>query len=752
MVLAGAALSSCSVTRRIPEGSYLLKRNTVEVDRQAPRRERISSTELARSIRQSPNRHFLGTNLYPWLYAQADPSKNNGWNRFLRRTGEVPVVWEPEKTRQSLEFIESHLASRGFFSGTATATVDTVRGKKVKVHYRVRQGAPSYISSVSHTFRDTLLRREVMADSAATLLHAGDRFDVGVMKAEQQRITTALKNRGYYDFNVGDISYIADTTGGGRTVALEMVVGRHLDGYGEDGASVYNNHRRYTVGEIYVHSNYDPLGARDALFDTLSARGINIIYSGKMNVRPRVLRRAIRLAGGSLYSAADVATTSSELMRLGAFRSISVIFDPAGRPTDSLGVLNCDIRCVPGLRQSLGFDLEGSTTSSFYGLRGTLGYQNRNAFRGAELFDASLTAGFEFLKGSDRKLSYELGTSVSLSFPRFVFWIVERNEKLKNPLSTLTLSANWQDRVYYSRALFGLKWGYSWGIRRFENLTLRPFDVSLVRLLHMNTVFSEQLNNPYLAASYADQLIAGISVSYVYNNQPRDLDAGAMVLRVNAETTGNTLSGLVRIFGKPVAEGHYTALGIRFSQYARGEVSFSQKIVLGEKTSFAYRLQGGAIYSYGNSSSPPFDKLFFAGGVNSMRGWAVRTLGPGTQIYEKKSYPAQMGDVKFEVNAELRFPMFKQVNGALFFDVGNIWFMRSRSAEYHEEAVFRLKSFYRQLGFNTGVGVRLDLRFVVLRLDWGIQLHSPNRPAGQRWIYDFRWRNTALSFGVGYPF
>jgi outer membrane protein assembly factor BamA len=484
---------------------------------------------------------------------------------------------------------------------------------------------------------------------------------------------------------------------------------------------------------------------------------LNIVYNGREQVWSRLLRRAISLHRDSLYSASGVAATSAELMRLGAFRSVSVLFDPV----EGTDLLNCDIRCVPALRQSFGLDLEGSTTSSFYGLRATLGYQNRNAFRGAELLSASLTGGFEFLKASTRKLSYELGASASLSFPRFVFWAAESNSKIRNPLSTLGLSINWQDRAYYSRTLLGLNWGYSWAMRRFENFTLRPFDISLIRMGHLDPEFSKQLDNPYLVASYDDQLIAGLSASYVFNDQPRDLAGGATVLRVNAETTGNLFSGLVRAFGgrrieesTPAGQtrSHYNIFGIRFSQYVRGDVSFSQKFVFGTRTALAYRLQGGAIYSYGNSASPPFDKLFFAGGVNSMRGWAVRTLGPGTVPYIKQNYPAQMGDVKLEANVEFRFPVMRSVGGALFFDAGNIWFMRSKPDEYPDQAVFHLNSFVRQLGLDGGLGVRVDIGVVVLRLDWGVQLHTPGHPSGERWIHKFKWANTALSFGVGHPF
>ncbi len=766
-VIALAAGTSCSVTRRIPDGQYLLKSNSIEADPATPRKERITAGELDRYVLQSPNRHFLGTNLYAWLHEQADPEKDTGWHRFLRRAGEEPVVWNPGKTTSSVDNLRTYIASRGFFSGEASVRVDTLRRKKVKVTYTVTQGPSSRIGKIRYSFRDTLLRDLVMADSAATLLRSGDIFDTGTMDRERVRIADNLRNKGYYNFNVGHITYIADSTGStrnGRVIDINMLVRRNLEGYNEDGSAIYGDHRVYRLGEIYIHSDYDPL--RDGIpgvsvhRDTVKTRGLNIIHDGRQEVWSRLLRRAVRLRKGELYSASDVATTSSELMRWGTFRSVSVVFEPV----PGTGVLNCMIRCVPAQRHSIGVDFEASTAETFYGLRATLGYQNRNAFRGAELFDASITTGFEFMKATEgeRKLSYELGANASITFPRFVFWAVESNPKVQKPISMLALSANWQDRAYYSRTLFGFSWGYSWGMRRFENFTLRPFDVNLVRMGHLAESFVDLLGeNRYLLASYNDQMIAGISASYVYNDQPRNLAGGATVLRVNAETTGNLFSGLVRLFDQPAkqVEGekeHYNIFGLRFSQYVRGDVSFSQKFMLGDRTALAYRVQGGAIYSYGNSSSPPFDKLFFAGGVNSMRGWAVRTLGPGMvpEFEEKPVYPAQMGDVKLEANVELRFPVMRQFGAALFFDAGNIWYMRSKPDEYSDAAVFRPKTFLKQLALDGGIGARIDIGVVVLRLDWGIQLHSPGMAAGKRWIHQhkFNLKNTALSFGVGHPF
>lgn len=781
IALACVAMSSCSVARHLSDDEYLLKSTVIKTDKDTPRNERITVGELDRYVQQSPNRRFLGSNFYAWLYAQAKPEKNNGWHRFLRRVGEKPVIWSPEKTEQTKTNFETYMASRGFFEGMSWYSVDTLRNRKIRVTYGERQGIPSRIASIKYNFRDPFLENIVMRDSLETLLHVGDIFDVGTMTAERERIASLLRDKGYYNFNVGNITYEYLPREDEHLIDLTVIINRQLDGYREDGTPIYTNHRTYRLKDIYVYPDYNPLignGTGLSTADTIVARGLNIIYHGKLKIRPRVLQRSIRLGANDLYSAARVSNTSGELMRIGTFRSVSVLFDPVEMGNDNAngpkigllshilrndsvtrttvvpeGWLRCDIRAVPAMRQNFRVDLEGSTTSSFYGLRATVGYQNRNLFRGAELFDASFTTGFEFLKASERKLSYELGGNVSLTFPRFVFfWNIDKYNRAKSPSSRLAISFGWQDRVYYKRVLAGFNWGYSWGIRRFGNLSLRPLDVNLVGMGYMNPEFARQLNNRYLVASYADQLIAGISASYVFNNQPRDLNAGAVVFRANAETTGNLLSGITHLFSEPTAAGYYNFFGIQFSQYLRGDVSFSHKIVLGKKTALVYRLQGGAIYSYGNSTSPPFDKLFFAGGVNSMRGWAVRTLGPGTQLYERQDYPAQMGDVKLEANVEVRFPIWNAFRGALFFDAGNIWFMRSKPDEYPEEAVFQFDKFYRQLGLNTGLGVRVDLRFVVLRLDWGVQLHSPNRPSGERWICNFKWRNTALNFGVGYPF
>jgi outer membrane protein assembly factor BamA len=284
------------------------------------------------------------------------------------------------------------------------------------------------------------------------------------------------------------------------------------------------------------------------------------------------------------------------------------------------------------------------------------------------------------------------------------------------------------------------------------NYQLRPIDINWINVGYIDENFFASLQNEYLRQSYLTQAIVGLSGSYTYNNQNKHIGGNATLLRINFESAGNLLNLLERGFSHKTAEGYYNILGVRYSQYLRGDVSLSRKIVLGERSAIAGRIFAGVGVPYGNSTALPFDRLFYVGGSNSMRGWAPRTLGPGNAQYEETPYPVQMGDMRLEANLELRFPIWGMFHGATFLDLGNVWYLGIDNNKVPEQGIFKWDRFYKQLGLNSGLGLRVDIKFVILRLDWGIQLHNPNDPAGQRWIHNFKWRNTALNFGVGYPF
>lgn len=782
IVAACAMCASCSVTRKLPAGSYLVQKVTVEDDKSVPRDERIPASELERYIRQTPNKRFLGLNLGVWFYEQANPEKHNWWNNWKRKIGQEPVLLDMNLTEKSAENLKVYMDSKGFLSSRATYQVDTTsRRKRAYITYRTIQNEPYRIDSIAYDFRDKFLEQIVLPDTTHTLIRSGEIFDITVLDAERERITKYLRDRGYYNFSVNNIEYIADTTAGSRQVDLRMVVKQHLTGYDARGNPVMENNMVYRVDQINIFPNYDPTVSRTdpdytRRLDTLYYRGLNLIYEGRPNLRPRILRQAIPLYPNYVYSAEQVDRTYTDLMALGYFRSTKVAFVEQPRAVDVTnlvtyigesadstqarytqeGYLQCNVLCTPALKQSFKVELEGSTTSSFYGLTATVGYQNRNIFRGAEAFDIAFAVGYEYMKAPDarKRNAKEIGVTTGLSFPRFLLPFRTRRYRSVNlPKTKLEFSINFQDRPYYRRTLSSLGLTYMWANNRYSSFSLRPIDLNVIDMGYLDENFLKDSQNAYLKASFTSQFIAGLAFGYVYNNQLRNLGGNATLVRFNLETAGNLLDGLEHLFSKPAAgEDFYRIFGLQYSQYVRTDLNVSRKIMLSESVAIVGRLYGGIVIPYGNSTSVPADRLFYAGGSNGMRGWAPRTLGPGAQPREHDEYPMRLADVKLEANLELRFPIWGIVHGATFLDVGNIWQLRSNPNDYPNAAVFYGNRFYKQLGFNTGLGLRLDIKFAVLRLDWGIQLHNPNNPAGERWIHNFRWKNTALNFGVGYPF
>lgn len=781
IVMLGILCSACSVTRKLSEGEYFLQKVKIDDDKQVPKDERITAYTLEQYVRQTPNKRFLGTNFYVWAHNLANPQKKNWWNNLKRKVGEEPVLLDLSLTHKSAQNLKTYMDSRGYYSSQVEYSIDTTRRpKRAYVTFRTHQGEPYRISSISYDFRDRQLAPVIEADSTQSLLHVGDIFDITTLDKERERIASYLNNRGYYNFSINNIEYRIDTLQGNRTAGIRMIVKRNITGYDERGRAITANNRIYRISEIDVVPNYDPAIAaeeyRKLLKDTIEYQGLNIITHGKPNVRPAVMHSAIPLTPNTTYNSSQVDRTYSEIMSLGYFKSARIAFEELPQESDTLishyagegrepysprtfsdineGRLKCYILCSPTLKQSYNIELEGSTTSSFYGLSTTVGYQNRNLLRGAETFNAALTFGYEYMKApnTSRRRANEVGVTLGMQFPRFITPFNISTRDINMPRTKLEVSFNYQDRPYYRRDLSRATWTYSWrSLNGRYHYQLRPIDLNWINVGYMNEEFFSSLENEYLRQSYLTQAIVGLSGSYTYNNQNKNANGNATLMRINFESAGNVLNLAERLFSKK-EDGYYKILGVRYSQYVRGDISLSRKISLGERTAIAGRIFAGVGVPYGNSTALPFDRMFYVGGSNSMRGWTPRTLGPGNTPEQDTPYPVQMGDMRLEANLELRFPIWGMFHGATFLDLGNVWYLERDEHEVPADGVFHWDSFYKQLGLNTGVGLRIDIKFVILRLDWGVQLHSPNKPVGERWIHNLRWKNTALNFGVGYPF
>jgi hypothetical protein len=582
---------------------------------------------------------------------------------------------------------------------------------------------------------------------------------------------------------VNNITYEVDTLIAPYRANVRMIVKPMLKGYSVTGVPEWEDNAVYRLRNINVYPTYDPMlrsrgGFRSgASIDTIRYYGLNIITDRKATpkLRDAVLRRTIPLYPNFLYNAEQVERSYNELMAIGFFRNTKIDFERvegkssfvsyiADDGEDDVLVntreayLDCNIYCTPALKQSVKVELEATTTSTFYGMGATLGYSNSNAFRGAESFDISAGFGLEFMYARDvkKRSAQEFSITAGLSFPRFLAPVYPSPDSpIWQPRTRLELAFDYQNRPYYRRNLFSARWAYSWNMGRRSSFVVRPIDINWIDVKSVDKEFLEDIDNKYLRTSFESQLNAGLSASYVYNTQRSTKEMDGTALRLNVETSGNLIQGIESLLSHH-AEGknYYEILGVRYSQYVRADVNFSHKVDFGNNLTLAGRIFGGVGVTYGNSAgrSIPFDRMFYCGGANSMRGWAPRTLGPGNKPQVHNSlYPAQVGDVRLEANLEFRFPIWWIFHGATFLDVGNVWYLRD-TEDSNPEEVFQFNRFYKQLGLNTGLGLRVDATFVILRIDWGLQLHNPGWAEGQRWIHNFKWQNMAINFGVGYPF
>ena len=759
---------SCGVTSSLSEGEYLLTQVDIEADKSVPRKERIT-VEKSRYIRQVPNKRVLGFNFHVWVYQNAHHIKNERINNFMRKVGEEPVLVDTALTERSVQNLQTYLHKRGYFSSSVTCDIDTstFRPHRAKITYSIEQGPATRIEDVTYRFRDTSLRSIILADTASSLIVRGAIFDESVLEAERNRIATMLNNNGYYDFKANSITYEVDTLGKDHTASVCMVVHPLLMGYNNSNEQIWEDHSLYRLRNIDVYPTYDPMYRstsgfeKGAMIDTMFFNGLNIIrdLNAPSQLRSIVLRRNIMLYPDQIYNAERVWSTQKELMALGFFRSSKITFTPI---LDSVKLseryIDCNIYAAPALKQNMKVEVEASSTSTFHGLSFTLGYSNGNLFRAAETFDIATRFGFEWMRAPDaaKRTAQEIGITAGLSFPRFLVpFRITPGPSVAKRRTRLEFAFDYQNRPYYSRDIFTARWAYSWQQGNRASWVLRPVDINWINVQSVDDRFLNAIDNKYLRTSFESQLNAGLSLSWIYNTQRSDFDQNVTIVRTNLESVGNTLQLLTTAFGDSSQNESYNKiLGVRFAQYVRGEASISHKIDLGGKMALAGRLFSGVGVTYGNSKdrSIPFDRMFYCGGANSMRGWVPRTLGPGNKLeVQGATYPSQVGDMRLEANLEYRFPIWWILNGALFFDVGNVWYLRDIENSNPEE-VFHFDSFYKQLGFNTGLGLRLDISYVILRFDLGLQLHNPNRPVNERWIRNFHWDNTALNFSVGYPF
>lgn len=722
--------SSCSSTKYVPKDQYLLK--SVKVKSESNYHD-INTLALRNYVRQMPNSRWFSLYKLPLAVYSLSGRDSTKWiNRTLKSMGEAPVVFDSLSSVQTCADLAQQLKNEGFLDAQVRLQVST-KGRKAKVEYLLHPGEPYFVDSIGYAIQDTTIARILSRQGAsASLLYKGMKFDVSRLDAERKRISTLLSDSGYYRFHKDYITYQADSISHSRLINLTL----HLAPYQLPNEE-YVPHTRYWMR----HINYGSGSPGD----------------NQIHLRQHVLQECTHLHSGSPYSASGLQNTYNHFGRLQAVKYTNITF----KQVPDADSLDCQILLQNNKPSTLSFQPEGTNTAGDLGAAASLTYQNRNLFRGSEVLSIQLRGAYEAIRGLEgysNQNFVEYSAEAKLQFPRFISPFVNRRiRRLVNATSEVSLLYDMQDRPEFHRRLLSAAWRYKWSFpHRKDKFQVDVLDLNYVFMPWISETFHNEYlrndnnRNAILRYNYEDLFITKIGFGY-------SVTKGNTAFKSNIETSGNLLSLASRMWNAQKDElGHYQVFNIAFAQYVKCDLDLSHVLMIDKNNQLVFHAGLGVAYPYGNSTVMPFEKRYFSGGANSVRGWTVRSLGPG-QYKEQDgriNFINQTGDMKLDLNAEYRTYLFWKFNGALFVDAGNIWTIR----QYDEQpgGQFSFKDFPRQLAVSYGLGLRLNFDYFILRFDLGMKAVNPAYEAEDDEHYpvlhpNFK-RDYAFHFAVGMPF
>lgn len=771
--LCGAAtlLQSCSSTKFVPDGSLLLDDVKVEVNDSS---ETLTNRELLTYVHQRPNNRFLNiAKLRLGVYNMSGRDSTRWWNKWMRRLGEPPVIYNSEASASDERQLLRAVNNAGFLDATiVTDSFPDYHRKRTRLRYSIEAGLPHTIRKIQYSFPNDTIREIVMRDSMLFPIGPGERLDRDLLEQQRDLVTRRMQNSGYWAFGKEYVTFTADTAAGSKLVDLIMFVRPPSKESAQRGLD-NTRHHRYLVRNIYCVPDYNAADCPDPRAyrakDTVHYKNVTVLYGDNRYLRPGVLSENCFFTSGRPYSVNDLESTYSAFGRLSILKFINIRLMPAGTiGTD--GLLDVYILLTPGKSQSISVEVEGTNSEGDFGVALALAYAHRNIGKGSETLNLRARGSYQALNGNlegfihDRFMEY--GVDASVVFPKFKIPFLRESFKRRIKASTeFNMSINYQERPEYTRIVSAVGWNYKWTSRRNPSRYVwTPLDVSYVYLPASTNDFIDQIapDNPLLRYSYEDHFILRSGFQFYHTTKRQEppgirhkLQRDILTFRTNVEIAGNLLFAINRLINpkRQFHENPYKVFGIRYSQYVRADGDFTYLHTFDSRNSLACHGGFGIGVPYGNSSILPFEKRFYGGGANGVRGWSVRTLGPGRypSTNSQSDFIHQCGDIRLNLSVEYRVKMFWVVEGALFVDAGNIWTIRDYATQ--PEGMFRFNSFYKQIALAYGAGIRLDFNYFLIRFDLGMKAHNPAINAEPWPLIHPEWgRDRAFHFSIGYPF
>ena len=757
-------MSACSTTKNLPEGETLYTGiDKLEVVNEDKTLAGITAlTEVEAALAYAPNNAIFGSSSlrWPvpfglWVYNGFEKYQDKkGIGRWIfDHLGKSPVLMSSVNGETRAKVATNLLHDYGYFNGSVSyKEVPQKNPKEAKVSYVIDMARPYFLDSIAYLKYPHYADSLIQSTRSLSVLKSEENFSVIKLEEERQRLSNLFRNHGYYYYRPEFTTYRADTLQKSGYVSLQVVPRNGIPTEAK---------KQYYIGNTSVYlTGYD----NEPPTDTLRLRTMTFYYSGKKpGIRPNALMRNVFFRKGELFSQDRQTFTQEAIARMGVFRYSEFRYEPKDTTVNG-DTLNVNMYATFDKPYNAELELNMTTKSTDQTGPGAVFKITRNNFQrmGANL-SFEVRGSYEWqtnsnVEGNSSKLnSYELGTSLSLDFPRLILpW--KDTDLLRSRYQQKTsfkIYGNLLNRArFFNMLSFGGNVTYDFRKSRTWKHTITPFQLTFNTLMSTTERFdSITATNPSLALSLGDQFIPSMNYTFTYDNARLKRDY-QLWWENSITSAGNVTSLLYAALGKDFSEKNKKLLGTPFAQFLKFTSEVRALFKVGEKQHIAARLMGGVLWSYGNQTIAPYSEQFYIGGANSLRAFTVRSLGPGTYNPGKNTkygYLDQTGDIKLEANVEYRFPIFGELYGATFLDAGNVWLMRKDESRPGGELT--LKNFAKSIALNTGLGVRYDLTFLVIRLDMGIALHVPYE-TGKSGYYNIpKFKDgLGLHFAIGYPF
>lgn len=749
-------LAGCSALRFVPDDEVMLSSVKLQSDSK-----QISPGSYRAYVRQEPNSRWFSLMKVPLgVYCMQGKDSLRRFNRFIRRIGEAPVIYNEAETKESLSALKAALNNHGFLHASVEADTSLVRGRRVNLRYKIHPGLRTYVGDIHYDFDDPGVEQAVMKTISSSKLYRGMPLDASLLNDERSRLVNLLRDQGYYHLHKEFVSFRADTAADDYSVNLTL---RVKIPNGMDSTRVY---QKFKIRKVNIYEDV----AQGEEKGVSPYHGLDIYYGDGLKMYRRVYDSHMYIRPDSLYRATDLRNTYSSINSLPSVGYSAVRFREV--PTDS-ALLDCDVNVNLNMPNSVSAEVEGTNTSGNLGAALVLTYSNKNIFRGAESLSLKLRGAYEAitgLEGYNNQNYLEYSAEAALRFPAFLFpGISEKHRQGLKASSELNVMYDSQNRPEFHRRVLTGGWTYRW------SPTFSPRWCHRLDLVSLNYVFmpwiSDTFRKEYLEGddphyavlrySYENLFIMRMGYSFTYNSLNTSTAMGlyhtnGYQIRFNVESAGNLLYGMSKLLGaQRVSSGQYSLMNIAYSQYAKVDFDYAKSFVIDERNSMALHAGFGVALPYGNSSILPYEKRYFSGGANSVRGWGVRELGPGSYKGNdgKIDFINQTGNLKLDLSVEYRTHLFWKFHGAAFIDAGNIW--NTKNYADQPGGQFRFDRFYKQIAVSYGLGLRFNLDYFVLRLDGGMKAINPTVESGKGHypvIHPVFSRDFTFHFAVGLPF